>query len=419
MLRQRAESGAPPPARLRRNLRTTLWLSFFQVFLLIIPIAVPFFQSKGLSMQEVFSLQAVFSLAVLLLEVPSGVLADQLGRRLTLVWGTVFCGLGSSVLMVAQDYWGLLAFELLLAVSSSLVSGADIAMAYDSELALGKPAEQQGSVVGRLYASRNLSEALSAVLLSALLLWCTVHEVLLVQALISWLPLIFALQLVEPPRLHHDGDAEQLPLRHALSHLWGHSRILRFCFLALCLWSLTTFNAVWLLQKLWSEQGIELVHFGYLWAGLSLVTAVSGRFADRIEATLGVSMTLLVIGLLPVGGYLLLDQLGIAGGLVAGAAFFAARGVGLVILRDALNRRTPSAYRATANSLASFGFRAAFVVTGPFVGYGFDLWGMRSVLLLLAAVSALIALAILLPLALAARRPALPVAVDPVEAADA
>ena len=242
-------------------------------------------------------------------------------------------------------------------------------------------------------------------MLSLLLLWCTMAEVLLLQALISWLPLVFALQLVEPPRVAPEAGARvDPPLGLALRHLWGHSTVLRYCFLALCLWSLTTFNAVWLLQKLWSEQAIELVHFGYLWAGLSLVTAASGRFADRIEATLGTAMTLCLIGVLPVAGYLCLDRLGIVGGLVAAATFFAARGIGLVILRDALNRRTPSAYRATVNSLASFGFRGAFVLTGPFVGYAFDLWGMRTVLLLLAAISAVISLAILCPLALAARR---------------
>jgi hypothetical protein len=67
--------------RLTRNLRTTLALAFFQVFLVIMPVAVPFFQSKGLSMQEVFSLQALFALAVLVTEVPSGYVADLIGSR--------------------------------------------------------------------------------------------------------------------------------------------------------------------------------------------------------------------------------------------------------------------------------------------------------------------------------------------------
>jgi len=43
--------------QLQQNLLRTLWLGFFQVFLVFMPIAVPFFQSKGLSMADVFTLQ--------------------------------------------------------------------------------------------------------------------------------------------------------------------------------------------------------------------------------------------------------------------------------------------------------------------------------------------------------------------------
>jgi hypothetical protein len=74
-----------------------------------------------------------------------------------------------------------------------------------------------------------------------------------------------------------------------------------------------------------------------------------------------------------------------------------------VVLRDAFNRRLPGRFRATANSLASFGFRAAFVATGPFVGWALDLWGMQTALWLLATVALAIFAGLLLPLLLAVR----------------
>ena len=63
-------------------------------------------------------------------------------------------------------------------------------------------------------------------------------------------------------------------------------------------------------------------------------------------------------------GYLGLEAFGAVGGVFASATFFAARGLGLATLKDALNSRVRSEFRATANSMASFGFRGAFVVTG-------------------------------------------------------
>jgi hypothetical protein len=173
--------------------------------------------------------------------------------------------------------------------------------------------------------------------------------------------------------------------------------------LALCVWSLTTFYAVWLLQKIWEQQGIELVHFGYLWAGLTVIASIAGRYAHKAEDLLGTSGLFLFIGLSPAVGYLGLEQLGVIGGYLASATFFISRGFGLVVLRDALNKRIPSEYRATANSLTSFGFRGAFMVTGPLVGYYLDLWGMQATLLLLAAATLVIFLVLIVPLILAVR----------------
>ena len=91
------------------------------------------------------------------------------------------------------------------------------------------------------------------------------------------------------------------------------------------------------------------------------------------------------------------------GGYFASATFMISRGFGLVVLRDALNQRIPSEYRATANSLTSFGFRGAFMLTGPLVGYYLDLWGMRATLYLLAAATLVIFVVLVVPLLLAVR----------------
>ena len=91
------------------------------------------------------------------------------------------------------------------------------------------------------------------------------------------------------------------------------------------------------------------------------------------------------------------------GGLLAASTFFIARGLGTVILTDALNSRVPSEFRATANSLASFGFRGLFVATGPPVGLAFDLWGLGTTLLMLAALSLGVFIGLIAPLIVVVR----------------
>ncbi|MCR9259126.1 MAG: MFS transporter [Pseudomonadaceae bacterium] len=384
--------------KLSRNLHRTLLLGFFQVFLVIIPVAVPFFQSKGLSMQEVFSLQALFGLVVLLTEVPSGYLADVLGRRNTLVAGAIVAALGHSALLVADGFWTLAIFEVLLGLSHSLISGTDLALLYDTEVAMGRSEDEQRQVVGKLYSARTFSEALAGLACTLVLLFASFDELVYLQVLVGWLPVLLVLRLVEPPGQRLESSGHMANMGRILRYLATHSAVLRLVFLALSIWSLTTFYAVWLLQKLWETQGVELAHFGWLWGGLTLLAAFAGRWAHRFEDLVGSRVLLVFIGLAPAVGYIGLEVFGVVGGLMASATFFLARGFGLVVLRDALNRRVPGEFRATANSLASFGFRGAFVLTGPFVGYSHDIWGMQTTLVMLAVITLVIFGGLILPL---------------------
>ncbi len=388
--------------RLERNLPNTLALGFFQVFLVIMPIAVPFFQSKGLTMQQVFLLQAIFATVVLVTEVPSGYMADLLGRKPTLVVGSLVAGIGQTLLVFADGFAGLAAFEIALGISGSLISGADIALLYDSEAALERSPEVQRRVVGRLYSIRTVSEA-AAALMCSLLMLASMRYVVYVQALVGWIPLVLSLRLVEPPTARIEQTGHLRNMGRICRHMLTDSVVLRLTFLALCIWSLTTFYAVWLIQQLWQTQGIDLTLFGCLWATLTAVAAVAGRWAHVAEARLGTSMVLVLMGLLPALGYAGLALLGPVGAFLASASFFLARGMGLVVLRDALNRRVPGSYRATANSLASFGFRGAFAVTGPLVGHVLDVWGMSTTLWLLAVSTLVIFVSLVLPLLVAAR----------------
>lgn len=388
--------------RLARNLGNTLALGFFQVFLIIVPIAVPFFQSKGLDMQQVFLLQAIFGGVVLLTEVPSGYAADLLGRKPTLVVGSVVAGIGHTLLLFAEGFWGLAAFEIALGVSASLISGADIALLYDSEAALGRVGAEQRTVVGRLYSMRTLSEAVAGIACSLLVIG-SMELVVYAQAVVGWIPLLLAVRLVEPPvaRLEQSGHLRNMG--RICRHLLADSAVLRLTFLTLSIWSLTTYYAVWLIQALWQEQGVALGWFGYLWALLTALAAVAGRWAHVAEQRLGTSGVLMLMGLLPALGYLGLQWLGPVGGFLASSTFFVARGMGLVVLRDALNRRVSAQHRATANSLASFGFRGTFAVTGPVVGHLLDLWGMSTTLWLLTGATLAIFAGLVLPLLAAVR----------------
>ncbi|HEY6599684.1 MAG TPA: MFS transporter, partial [Pseudomonadales bacterium] len=240
--------------QLRHNINRTLAFGFFQVFLVLMPVIVPFFESRGLTMQQIFLLQAVFAVVVLVMEVPSGYAADILGRRVTLLVGSVFIALGHSMLLFADGFAGLVVFEACLGIGISLVSGTDLAILYDSEAALGHDAGKRQELVGRLFTMHTAGEALAGVLCSVLLI-ASLDLAVYVQVFVGWIPLLIALTLVEPPGERMDATNHFANMREIFEHLLRSGAVLRLTFMALAIWSLTTFYAVWLLQKLWQQQG--------------------------------------------------------------------------------------------------------------------------------------------------------------------
>ena len=62
--------------------------------MLIMPIVVLFYNAHGLSMHEVFILQAIYSVSIVAWEIPSGYVADVIGRRKSMIIGAVLGFLG-------------------------------------------------------------------------------------------------------------------------------------------------------------------------------------------------------------------------------------------------------------------------------------------------------------------------------------
>lgn len=389
--------------KLKRNITLVYGLAFFHSFMIIIPVIVPFLMSKGLSLSEIFYLQTVYAATIVLLEAPSGYVADLFGRRMALLAGSLAHGLGYLYLNFADSFSTLILFEITVGIAGSLLSGADLALLYDTQKALDE--EQQSthsSGIARLGSVRSLAEGLGA-LLGGFLAMTSFDLMVLAQAIAAWMCLVLALLVVEPPYKNLSGHAVDMRIVAIIRHLLGTDPVLRTVFIAIPVYSLASFHAAWLMQPYWEAQGIPLALFGVLWCSQSLVVGIANQCGFAIERRHGAIFALSLIGILPVIGHFGMAWLqGWPGILICWTLFFG-RGLGQVILVNALNRRIPSEFRATANSLTSFTFRLGFITTGPLVGYIADSQGLPTVLNLLGVVCIMIFVGIMLPLIQAVR----------------
>src|SRR6056297_1473047 len=167
-------------------------------FMLFMPIIVLFYQDNGLAMQDIFTLKAVYSIAIVILEIPSGYLADVLGRKKTLIIGTILGFLGFVVYDFSFSFWGFLMAELVLGLGQSLISGADSALLYDSLKAMGNE-KKYLKYEGRMVSVGNFAEA-TAGILGGLLAEISLRTPFYAQTGVAFIGIPAAIMLVEPLR---------------------------------------------------------------------------------------------------------------------------------------------------------------------------------------------------------------------------
>ncbi|MFT7245129.1 MAG: MFS family permease [Candidatus Azotimanducaceae bacterium] len=382
---------------LERNIPILYLFMFFWLALVIIPVMVPFFQSRGLSIADVYYLQAFFALIVVLFEVPSGYIADVLGRKTALVIGSTFHAAGFTWLCFAESFAGLLVFEGLVAVAISLFSGADLSMLYDSQEALGHGPKEKSRGIANMRFVKSIAEG-SAALLGGFLVVYSFDAVVIANAVFAWVPLALVFFLREPPYTKMESSQAFVNLKGIIRFLYFGDDLLRLICLNTTLFSLATFYVVWMLQPYWAEQGIPLIYFGVLWAAQSFVIAAASKLCIPLEKRFGAGVILILIGALPAVGYFGMSGLGGLIGIGLSFAFFISRGLNQVMMSDALNKRIPSSFRATANSIVSFMFRGIYIVTGPMVGFLIEWQGMGVALAVLGGLVFVVCGLCLLPL---------------------
>lgn len=369
-----------PTSSLRANPRLLVALSALQFAIFPIPVITLFWKDQiGMSLTDVMVLQAVFGLAVVLLELPSGYLADRVGYRASLVVGAVLWVIGWVAYARGATFGSMVVAEVVLGAGSAFVSGADRALLWVSLEATGRGREYT-RWEGRARAASQGSEALSAAAGG----WLYAQAPRLpfwVQVPIAALGLLSAVALREAPRLPTGRPPSHL--RRALSivgfALWRHRRLQAAMALAVTL-GLSSFVMVWLIQPFMQGRGIPPGWFGPVWAGAHLWLAAVSLASARIVAALGVRATLVGCCLLVPLGYAGLAAIPSAWATAFYLCFMTLRGLQGPILATVMQEDAPGEDRASVLSLAALLFRLAFVVVGPPVGALVDRAGMEAAL---------------------------------------
>jgi MFS family permease len=357
-------------------IKASKWMTLFM------PIIWLFYEENGLSITDLFVIQAIYSVTIALIEIPSGYVADVFGRKNSMIIGTFFGFLGILIYSLSFGFDGFLLAALCLGVGQSFISGSDTALMYDSLVEINR-SDDFIKLEGRTISMGNLAEAIAFVI-GGFLAEISLRTPFYYQVGIALVGFTVALLLSEP-KVHRLQDGKSKPwknIKMIIHYAMIENNILRAYIFYSAIFGAATLTMAWFVQPYFKALGLEVVYFGLIGAGLNLAVAIPSFYAHVIERKIRTKTLLSLLLLIIVACYFTVAYINSLWGLLLLLLFYLTRGVATPVLRDYMNRHIPSNMRATVMSIRSFLIRVLFASTSPIFGYVADLYSLQYALYL-------------------------------------
>lgn len=391
-------------ARLKRNIVLDYIGTFVTNLNMQSSIWVLYLAYCGLNLAQIGLVEGIYHATSILFEIPSGAVADLLGRKRSMVLSKLCIAVSCVIMLFARSFWFFALGFVVQALGNNLNSGSEEALVYDSMKCTGQE-EQYVRVSGRLNmiieVSQGIATVVGGILAEYSYVWC--YGACAVIAVLALVPVVL---MTEAPYVSAEGMMEQEALQsgqqmpeasYAVAEgfqrsvhevVAGHFRT---CF-AILRADRRILNII--------------VYYSVVFAAHTLLFFYSQQYYyDMGYNKIQISFIMLVVGVVSCAGAVMSGQLfarfgktiGTAGGLVIAAAF-AAYGfhrffVSVVALAAAgffnsalypvqseqLNSLIPSGQRATLISVNSMFFSIAMLLVFPLAGALADWCGLTAV----------------------------------------
>lgn len=367
---------------LHSNIKKLYAFSFLKMSLFPMAIITLFWKDQiGLSLTEILLLQGIFSVAMVVMEYPSGYLSDRIGYRKALNYASLLGMLGWGLYTVADSFSGVLIAEIILGTSLAFISGSDKALLFESL----KGTEEEPHYArheGRISFFGQVGEACGAIFAGVLYTSAPLLP-FWVQVGVWILAFLLTRTLTEPPRTIESPTSHLAEAWESTRYALVENKRLRYTILLTLVLGLVSYYPIWLIQPYMQDGGVPVTWFGPIWAIANLSVALFALVSHRSHLKFGDRSMLLLFVLMSVGGYL---GLGLAGGTWGFLFYYlltCMRGLRGPMLMNYAQQEIPSANRAGILSLQSLCFRLSFVCTGPLIGMLADRVGVQQTFLLL------------------------------------
>jgi MFS family permease len=349
--------------------------TFLSNFVFFGAVLIPFYTDwGGISLARVQLLQSWFSIWMFVLEVPTGAVADYLGRKVSIGLGAAVMAIGAILYASIPAYPIFLAGEFLFAVAMSLVSGADQALLYDTLKSAGREKESQ-RIFGIAHSVKLGGVLLAALFGSLIAQRFGLNAPMLFSAVPMLLAALIAFTIIEPKNTQAVSESKRYLqiVKEGFSSLRSH-RPLRLLAVDAILVSIAGYFVIWLNQALLQQLDIPVGYFGITHALLMGSEILVAANFTRLVRLFGSTVRYLRLVALMTAAVFFLAALfpsipTVLLLLIIGGGFGMTR---MELMLSHMNRLIPSGQRATTLSSISMFRRLSLAGLNPLIGLAGD-----------------------------------------------
>ena len=351
----------------KRNIKLFYIYSMFDELLILGPIIVIYLFFKGLAFSEIMFLQSISAIAIVVFEVPTGAIADKIGRKFSIGLSKIMWILSLIIYITGNSFFHFMIAEIVFSLGITLKSGADSALLYDTLKILDRT-EEFTEIQGKARSYIYITQAFGSIVASFVY---SINEYLPMVFSIGFMAIAFVIVMLftEPPiedKKGKYGEKYFTQIKESGKYVIHHPKIRSVAVFAMIFFAFMR-AGFWFYQPYMESVNIDVKYFGIFFFFFNMTAAYFSRNSSKIISLTKSKTFMSMLGLLLVSFVLM----GFTH-MWLGALFILpqqmARGMYAPIINKYSNKHIPSNKRATVLSFISLATSLSAAIMLPLIG---------------------------------------------------
>lgn len=361
------------PPQLRRSVSTFSFLYFIYYFNFFWLIQNVYILNHGINFTQLSIILAIWSVCVLLLEVPSGILADSFGKKPIIFLAKFAFLIGILIFILMPNFLGFVLGVISFGIHESFISGAQESLLYDN-LKDYRKENLFGKVLAFATTMREIGLG-SGVLIAGFITQIGIKYNLIGSVIIAFLGLLTAMFLTEGKS--HSRSEEVRYFRHfkeSFTVIAGNFNLMR-----ITLFSITVMTAYVVISEYFvpslNKLGVSFTAIGF-WAALEAMFFSLGSYLSQKLVFIKKKTLYFILAVL-MGLFLLVISLATTPAVIIGFMILrSVKAISEIVTMDDWQNYVSDSQRATTISINSFLKNVVYIFVGLLFGRVADTFGL-------------------------------------------